>query len=154
MFTDKRIAEALGGAKEKRGLDVQVVVDKISVESRSSKINFLREKGVEVFVFNPQTKGKEMFRRKMHHKFALFDDDCVCSGSYNFTRQADKRNIENMNLLYDANACKQYEEEFNGLKKTCKKIKTVEEKSEKKVKGRVFKNKVMDMLRSIKNKFS
>jgi cardiolipin hydrolase len=153
MFTDKSLADALVEAKNRRGLDVQIVTDKKSVEFKYGKINYLKERGVEVFVFNPRTKSEEMFRKKMHHKFALFDNS-VCTGSYNWTRQADKKNSENITFFDDIDACKKYEYEFKKLKKVCVKGNVLTNKMENTKKNRKLKEKVVDMLKCIKVKFS
>ena len=49
MLTDKRIASALIDAK-KRGVDVQVVADRISAESSYGKCEMLAEAKIQVFV--------------------------------------------------------------------------------------------------------
>lgn len=51
MITDKKIAQSLVNAR-KRGLTVEVITDKCSVESPLGKIRMLFEAGIPVYVFN------------------------------------------------------------------------------------------------------
>ena len=149
MFTDKRLADALIEAKQQRGTDVQVVTDKKSVEYKYGKVEMLKEHGIDVFVFNPKYKGNKKFRHKMHHKFALLDN-CLCTGSYNWTKQADTKNSENLNFFDNLDMCRAYEKEFDVLKKRCKHTKVIKKKGEPSI---GLKQKVVDILKRVRDRF-
>lgn len=116
MFTDKKIAQALINAK-KRGVDVQIVVDQISMMSYG-KGKYLQEQGIPVLVHrtddsNPYTMSL------MHHKFFIFglqkDLDCslVWTGSWNCTVKGSSHNNENVIITDDpiifTAYCKQFQ---------------------------------------------
>ncbi len=162
MLTDTKIARALIDAKNKRGVDVQVVTDKVSVEGEYGKINLLKENGIDVFVFNSPVKNDKIKNELMHNKFALIDNK-VWTGSFNWTVSADRRNQENVIYLDDVNVCKKYEQQFGLLKKRClatsykmqpkvnsdfkKERKTRKEKTSK------LKKKLTELLKSIRSRW-
>jgi phosphatidylserine/phosphatidylglycerophosphate/cardiolipin synthase-like enzyme len=51
----------------------------------------------------------------MHHKFAIFDDRLVATGSYNWTQSAERANYENLILLDDPKVVARFTEEFQRL---------------------------------------
>jgi phosphatidylserine/phosphatidylglycerophosphate/cardiolipin synthase-like enzyme len=51
----------------------------------------------------------------MHHKFALFDKECLINGSFNWTRSASTKNEENITLLYDNNLVSAFNGTFESL---------------------------------------
>ncbi|MCK4650627.1 DUF1669 domain-containing protein [Candidatus Babeliales bacterium] len=166
MITDIRIARALIEAKNTRNIDVQIVTDKVSVESESGKIDFLKENGIEIFVFKPPIKKYKRFEKKMHNKFALFDNRSW-TGSFNWTLSADKRNKENVIYTDDIKICKSYEKEFEELKRSCClkakcfskkncKIKSKDKFLNKKnsVQDKNLKEKIIELFKQIKMKFA
>ena len=119
MFTDKKIAQALINAK-KRGVDVQIVVDQISMMSYG-KGKYLQEQGIPVFVHasencNPYTMSL------MHHKFFIFglqkDLDCslVWTGSWNCTVKGSLHNNENVIITDDPDIFTLYCQQFQILR--------------------------------------
>ena len=135
MITDKDIANALIKAKKDRGVDVQVITDKISVESIFGKGVFLHKNGIDLFVFNPPDDGGcyfinnsyQKYNSIMHHKFALLDNK-LWTGSFNWTKAANRKNRENIVLLDDEEVCKKYEKCFFDLKTKCFKYVLSEDK--------------------------
>jgi phosphatidylserine/phosphatidylglycerophosphate/cardiolipin synthase-like enzyme len=125
MLTDKDVAQALVDAK-KRGLDVQVITDISCFESRFGKMKLLEENGILVFVFKPNGPKNKYQNELMHNKFALIDN-IFCTGSYNWTISANKRNHENIMFVDDENtqqkeeemSLQKYEKKFEELKKIC-----------------------------------
>ncbi|MFH0898034.1 MAG: phospholipase D-like domain-containing protein [bacterium] len=107
LITDKRIADALTKAKS-RGVDVQVVTDKSTIEGTYGKVVQLKSSGIPVFIYNflAAFSGWEIGRRAfyyqapaiMHNKFAIIDDK-TWTGSFNWTRSADYKNQENVVIL-------------------------------------------------------
>lgn len=117
MLTDKNIAYALANAKEKRGVDVQVVVDVSSVDSSYGKTEILRDGGIKLFVFNPTGKTGR-FRPLMHNKFAILDNK-VWTGSFNWTISANQRNQENVIITDEKEVKERFLSHFYKLKNRC-----------------------------------
>ena len=150
LLTDKTIAQALIDAKNKRGIDVQIVTDVSSLENRHNKIDWLKENGIEIFIFRPNKKSSGNFGQIMHNKFALFDNK-VWTGSFNWTFSADKRNRENIICVDDDHICKRYEREFERLKRRCIKSRRIAGKGRDA--GNSLKEKVFQLLKSIRDNF-
>ncbi len=85
-FTSAPIAKAVVAAK-KRGVDVEVIVDKSQNSERYTVVTTLTNAGIPVFV---DTKPAIA-----HNKVMIFDQTSVFTGSFNFTASAQKRNAEN-----------------------------------------------------------
>jgi mitochondrial cardiolipin hydrolase len=86
-ITDDRIADAMIEA-HKRGVIIRVVTDDMKTMDRGSDIERLRRAGLEV--------REDRSEHHMHHKFALFDQRLVLTGSFNWTRSATAYNQENI----------------------------------------------------------
>lgn len=85
-FTSKPIAEALVSA-HKRGVDVQVVVDKSQKSEKYTSATFLANMGIPVRV--------DSMHAIQHNKFIVVDGQHVENGSFNYTAAAEERNAEN-----------------------------------------------------------
>jgi phosphatidylserine/phosphatidylglycerophosphate/cardiolipin synthase-like enzyme len=48
----------------------------------------------------------------MHHKFMIRDKKALLTGSYNWTRSAERFNQENVLLIQDAGVVQPYQNEF------------------------------------------
>jgi phosphatidylserine/phosphatidylglycerophosphate/cardiolipin synthase-like enzyme len=71
----------------------------------------------------------------MHNKFAILDD-CLWTGSFNWTRSANTKNQENVVIIYDVEVCEKFEKQFLILQKRCFPYKlTSREKNNQKEKG-------------------
>ena len=116
MLTDRKIAQALIDAKNKRKVNVQIVADKINVENKMSKINFLKQNGIDIFIFNPG--GRQLNPPLMHNKFAILDNK-IWSGSFNWTISANIQNHENVILIDEQDVYQKYLNHFEKLKKRC-----------------------------------
>jgi phosphatidylserine/phosphatidylglycerophosphate/cardiolipin synthase-like enzyme len=125
MFTAKPIAEAVADAK-KRGVDVQIIIDKVSYESVFGKGKMLKDSGINIWVY--QAKDKAHYPSKnthggfmplMHNKFAILDEK-VWTGSFNWTHAANSNNCENVIVTDDPVVCKRYLNHFQDLKQKCK----------------------------------
>jgi phosphatidylserine/phosphatidylglycerophosphate/cardiolipin synthase-like enzyme len=102
-FTDNRIANALL-VRFHEGLDVRGVFEKTRI-SRYSVWELLDFQGVDVvYDTNPYV---------MHHKFFLIDNRTVITGSFNPSKNADKRNDENIIIIDDASIAEEFLEEFS-----------------------------------------
>ena len=111
-FTHKHIANALVEAK-KRGVDVEVIVDRFSVKFKSS-LESLVKAGIPVFVWSPQ-RSKAAHRPLMHNKFCIFTD-IVWTGSFNFTYEASNTHQENALVLQNASIASAYKGQFHTIK--------------------------------------
>ncbi len=92
-FTSPPILSALASAKE-RGLDVAAILDKSNDRSgkkdRYSGATFVAHAGIPVFIdYQPAIA---------HNKIIIIDRHLVITGSYNFTRRAE-RNAENVTFI-------------------------------------------------------
>jgi phosphatidylserine/phosphatidylglycerophosphate/cardiolipin synthase-like enzyme len=138
MLTDGTIANALVSAKQNRNVDVKIIVDQSSVESEYGKVTLLKSNNIDIFVFYPQnTSGGYLSQHipLMHNKFAILDD-CLWTGSFNWTRSANTKNQENVVIIYDVEVCEKFEKQFLILQKRCFPYKlTSREKNNQKEKG-------------------
>jgi len=91
-ITDDRIASAILDT-HRRGRAVRIITDDDKAMDPGSDIDRLRKAGIPVRVDNT--------RYHMHHKFALFDDARLLTGSYNWTRSAAENNAENFIVTGD-----------------------------------------------------
>ena len=122
MITDKTIADALIDAKINRGVDVQIITDKITYESSYGKGKRLLEQGIPLFIYlNPSAKKNSFFPNGpiMHHKFALFDDAILWTGSFNWTASANRSNQENVLITDDVDVYARFQSRFEELKGLC-----------------------------------
>ena len=106
-FTHDEIADALIRASE-RGIKVRVLEDFTQSQNRYSEDERLVKNGVEV-------KTVKKSGGIMHNKFIIVDDALVGTGSFNYSRNADESNDENLVFLSDAKTVKKYLEEFEEL---------------------------------------
>ncbi len=101
-FTVDSIADALIRARN-RGVDVKVVMEKSQV-GRGSEYERLKNAGIDVRLDkNPDY---------MHNKFMIIDGKIITTGSFNWSLRADKKNDENLLIVYSEELAKQYKEEF------------------------------------------
>ncbi len=113
-FTSPIIASALKRAHA-RGVNIQVVLDRINATSHYSGATYLNNSGIDVRINSRY--------QIMHHKFIIVDD-IVGFGSMNFTKNGDLRNAENFNIFQGSLLLNhKYEIEFNRLYKESVKFK-------------------------------
>lgn len=98
-FTSQAIADALVAA-DKRGVDVQIIVDPSGVMARRAKAAYCAQGGVAVFV---DTK-----HAIFHNKVLVVDGERVATGSFNFSVQAEYRNAENAVIIVSPALAKLY----------------------------------------------
>jgi phosphatidylserine/phosphatidylglycerophosphate/cardiolipin synthase-like enzyme len=98
-FTATNLAEALVRAK-RRGVDVGLIQDEKSAQNNRETLPILLAAGIDV-----RSDGKHAIQ---HNKVMLIDDDIVITGSYNFTKSAEKRNAENIMIVRSSYAAKRY----------------------------------------------
>lgn len=90
-----------------RGLDVRIVFDADQANSTGSDYQSLKNAGLDVHL-----DGSSGL---MHHKVIILDKSTVIFGSYNFTRNADLNNDENMLILQNKELAKQFTQTFERI---------------------------------------
>ncbi len=105
-ITDNRITEAIKRVFE-RGVRIRIVSDNDKSNDHGSDIDYLASIGVPVRL--------DRSDYHMHHKFVLFDDRSLLTGSYNWTRTAASSNEENFVVTYDDKLVESFQKLFDGL---------------------------------------
>lgn len=105
-ITDNSIASALLDAQQ-RGVRLRIVTDDEKSVDRGSDIDDLARAGVEVRM--------DRSEHHTHHKFAIFDDAFLVTGSYNWTRAAAAHNEENIVVSNDPRLIRAFAETFDRL---------------------------------------
>src|SRR5437016_6263859 len=105
-LTEPRIVDAMIAAR-KRGVAVAVVADAGQSQSphnpaQKQMIAKLQQAGVSVRLAVKQTA-------LMHNKVGIFDGKTVCTGSFNWTNAAEKRNDENLLIIDGTQVAAAYE---------------------------------------------
>jgi phosphatidylserine/phosphatidylglycerophosphate/cardiolipin synthase-like enzyme len=101
-FTLDSVGDALVNAFH-RNVTVKVVFDKSQV-SKYSEYHTLQ--GVGIDVRNDTNSGL------MHHKFMIVDEFTVLTGSYNWSKNAEENNNENLLVVQGKDIAIEYEMEF------------------------------------------
>lgn len=105
-LTDDRIADAVLRALSRR-VAVRLLTDDEKSQDLGSDVDRLARAGVAV-----RTDRSE---KHMHHKFAVFDRRILLTGSYNWTRSADRDNEENFVVTDDPGLVRAFLAEFEKL---------------------------------------
>ncbi|MBR1620160.1 DUF1669 domain-containing protein [bacterium] len=103
LITHKDITEALIKAK-KKNIDVRIIIDANSVNTRNTKHKLLRESGVLL--------KAENYAGKLHSKTMIIDDEYLILGSMNFSNSGENKNDENMLVIKNPNFAKNYKQFF------------------------------------------
>lgn len=98
-FTSKEIAKALLNA-HKRGVVVHVILDKSILGDHYSEADFLVHSGISVLI--------DANHQIAHNKIMIIDGETVITGSFNFTRQAEEHNAENLLVIHDRGLAERY----------------------------------------------
>ena len=91
-FTSPKIAEALVRAHQ-RGVVVHVILDKSNRTEEYSAADFLAHSGIAVLI--------DAQHEIAHNKIIHLDGRTVITGSFNFTKQAENSNAENLLIIRD-----------------------------------------------------
>ena len=89
----------------RRGVRVRCVFDNGQAGSKYSRKSYLRKAGALVYP-SPNRTGK------MHHKVIIIDNKTVITGSYNYSRNAEELNDENIVILRCPAIAHYYTKEF------------------------------------------
>jgi phosphatidylserine/phosphatidylglycerophosphate/cardiolipin synthase-like enzyme len=109
-ITDNRITREIEAAHRRR-VKVRVVTDNDKALDRGSDAEQLARSGIEVRV--------DRTDHHMHHKFAIFDETRLLTGSYNWTRSAAQYNEENLLVTDNKSLLVDYRKEFERLWTAC-----------------------------------
>lgn len=107
-ITSTELARALTSAKA-RGVRIRILTDHEKARLDGPAMRMFRVAGLSVRTLGVREQSL------MHHKFAIFDDRLVATGSYNWTQTAERANYENLVFLDDPTAVAQFAEEFQRL---------------------------------------
>lgn len=102
-ITDDRVRDALLRAHQ-RGVALRILSDADKAHDSGSDIYALRRAGVAL--------RQDGSHGHFHHKFAVFDGKLAITGSYNWTRGADRDNRENFLVTWDAEVVRAYSQGF------------------------------------------
>ncbi len=91
----------------RRNVKVRIISDDDKIDDAGSDVYQLAVSGIETRVDNCP--------HYMHHKFAVFDNQRVLTGSYNWTRSAADKNQENILLTDDKQTVSAFKDEFEKL---------------------------------------
>jgi phosphatidylserine/phosphatidylglycerophosphate/cardiolipin synthase-like enzyme len=107
-ITSKPLAQALLKAKE-RGIAIRIITDSKQAKRRSSKITYLIQEGVPVKILRGKDHGV------MNYRFAILDGKKVMTGSFDWSEASEKRNYENLLILWESDTVASYQKEFERL---------------------------------------
>jgi phosphatidylserine/phosphatidylglycerophosphate/cardiolipin synthase-like enzyme len=93
-FTSAPIAKAILNA-HKRGVKIEVILDKSQRTQKYSSATFLYNQGIPVKIDGQHTIA--------HNKVMIIDGETVITGSFNFTKAAEENNAENLLVIRDTN---------------------------------------------------
>ena len=98
-FTSEPIADVLIQA-HKKGVMVQVILDRSQQHQKYSCIDILAAGGVPLLI--------DASHAIAHSKIMIIDDKFVITGSFNFTKAAEERNAENLLIIHSEQLANQY----------------------------------------------
>jgi phosphatidylserine/phosphatidylglycerophosphate/cardiolipin synthase-like enzyme len=98
-FTSAPIARALLNA-HKRGINVQVILDKSQKSQKYTSATFLINSGIPTYIDSKHAIA--------HNKIMIIDKEIVITGSFNFTKAAEEKNAENLLILKSKELASQY----------------------------------------------
>lgn len=105
-ISDNTITQAIVDAHN-RGIHIAIISDNDKSNDKGSDIEFLSKKGVSVILDHAPSH--------MHHKFAIFDEQILLSGSFNWTRSATTSNQENILVTGDKGLITAFDRKFEQL---------------------------------------
>jgi len=112
-ITSTELADALVAAKA-RGVRVHILTDQEKTRAGGPAMRIFRAAGLSIRTLGVSEQSL------MHHKFAIFDDRVVATGSYNWTQTAERANYENLVLIDDPKMVARFTEEFQRLWRSSK----------------------------------
>ena len=105
-FTSGPIAEAMI-KKHKNGVKVEGIFERRGSGSEHSQYTKMKVEGLAVKVDSSSSS--------LHHKVIIIDGERLITGSYNFSKNAARRNDENVLMIDNKDICAEYLKEFYRL---------------------------------------
>lgn len=105
-ITDDRVADSILETHQ-RGIAIRIITDNAKAEDLGSDIDRLQSAGIPIRI------DQSPFH--MHHKFAIFDNESLLNGSYNWTRGAAHDNEENLTIARDMRLVSAFSTTFEKL---------------------------------------
>lgn len=102
-FTSDKLGDAVVEAAD-RGVKVSGIFEARGASTSYSEYSKLKSAGIRVI--------KDKNRYIMHHKVIIIDEETVITGSYNFTKNAARKNDENVLIIKDKTLAQKYVMEF------------------------------------------
>jgi phosphatidylserine/phosphatidylglycerophosphate/cardiolipin synthase-like enzyme len=102
-FTSAPIAKAVVDA-HKRGVKVNVILDKSQRTEKYSSADFVAHAGVPVSI--------DAKHKIAHNKIMVIDSNTVITGSFNFTKAAEEGNAENLLIIQSTDLAAKYTENW------------------------------------------
>ncbi len=103
LITHAQITNELINAK-RRGIDIRVIIDANSTNTRNTKHAILRKNGILL--------KTENYAGKLHAKSMIIDDEYIVTGSMNFSNSGENKNDENLLIINDPAIAKSYKDFF------------------------------------------
>lgn len=97
--------------KQKNGVNVQIILADDISNFTNSLLDF------QEFINSNGSIKISRFPALMHHKFCIVDKRLLITGSYNWTLNAEHKNIENILLIKELGIIQAFEDEFMRLSK-------------------------------------
>ncbi len=91
-FTSEPIAQALIDAY-KRGIKVEVILDESQRKRKDSKAGIVAQAGISTLIDSKHAIA--------HNKIIIIDSKTLITGSFNFTKNAEEKNTENLLIIKD-----------------------------------------------------
>jgi phosphatidylserine/phosphatidylglycerophosphate/cardiolipin synthase-like enzyme len=89
-FTSKEIAQELVNAKKRR-VRVEILLDKSNELETYTELSFLHDHGLAPLI--------DAHHAIAHNKIIIIDSKTLVTGSFNFTKQAEHENAENLLII-------------------------------------------------------
>jgi phosphatidylserine/phosphatidylglycerophosphate/cardiolipin synthase-like enzyme len=89
-FTSAQIAQALGQAHQ-RGVRVYIIADKSQLSEKYTYVDYTAHAGIDTSIDEEHAIA--------HNKIMLIDGETIITGSFNFTKNAETSNAENLLIL-------------------------------------------------------
>lgn len=102
-FTDDKMGKVIS-ERAKAGVEVHGVFEKLGSKSKYSEYGRLKRQKLDV--------KRDGNKGIMHHKVMVIDKKIVITGSYNFSKNADRSNDENVVVLHSEAVAQQYLDEY------------------------------------------
>lgn len=104
-FTSEDIADSI--LFKEKNIKIKGIFETTQAGSKYSQYKRLKDFGLDVI--------KDKNKANMHHKVFIIDNEIVITGSFNPSESGNKRNDENLLIIYDKEIAKKYLQEFEKI---------------------------------------